>query len=305
VALVIVLVALFVPVVHRTPAWPTNLPPLSYDADATIHEQRADLRRAPPPAAREVMSAWRALSQASARRDEAAFIERQQTFAEVLATATEHVRAPALALRAQAAREFLAELRRPDRPLTIIARRHRLAGDDLPVYVDDAARLAWFTLRWERLALPTPEQGPLEGITDSLLRLPKETQRAFVAWGLAARCSELLGTTDRAARPDDPRRCASFRRDLIAATRGFNPNYPRDEAFAAVDMMLGVGLSRVAHATAERPEDTIDESVREAARTDAQAAFVRAREGYVALVERAPSRRYERLLMGAMAELSR
>jgi hypothetical protein len=54
VALVIVLVALFVPVVHRTPAWPTNLPPLSYDADATIHEQRADLRRAPPPAAREV-----------------------------------------------------------------------------------------------------------------------------------------------------------------------------------------------------------------------------------------------------------
>lgn len=301
---VVTLVALFLPMAAVSPAYPTSLPALSYDADATLAAHRADLALTRPAATPIVIEAWRALAAAQARRDTATQTVYQPRFAHHLYEATGHNPTAVRAVRAAARERFLRELSDPRAPLTQIAARHHLVGPSASPSVDDAQRVAWFDLRWERLALPTPNDGTnLEPITTTLLRVPPASQRAFVAWGLSASCLELLGAVDRRPTLSDPRRCASARRDLVALAAAMDRGYPMDEARAAVEVMLATGLLRVSDPSRTDAAQPIEADATGVARDDANAAFSRARDLYAAMLRRERTRRVERYYRAAVAEL--
>lgn len=305
VAVVIVLTALFLPMARRTPDYPTALPPLTYDADAVLREHARALALPAPPATAQVLARWRALNEATAARRESEFSAAQAAFTSDYGLATGHAPSAEQALRARAREAFLGESRRPEAALTRVAARHRLAGPRATRDATTAVRVAWFDLRWERNALPTPEHGEVEPIATTLLRIPPPEQRAFTAWALAARCPVLVGVEGRPLRPDDARRCASLRRDLLDLAAGFDHAYPRDEAAAAIDMMLGESLLRLtdpARADAREPT-VVDDNERLRARDDALAAFQHAAERYGAMERRGHSARIERYLRAALAEL--
>ncbi len=299
VSMVALLVVLFVPLVHRVRAYPTDLPPLAWDPTAVERVHRADRDLHLVSAAPEVLATWSVLASAQAAQDTARAVEAQQRFAEVLAEGTQGDRAAMLRLRAAARRVFLRDLDVPRMPLTVIARRHGLTGPDVPpgVGVSVGTLIAWFDFRWERLSLPTPERGELEPTEDTLQRIPAPERRALVAWGLDARCPGLTGHDDY-PRPGDPMRCARLRRESVEAARSLDRAYPLDEALAAVDVMEALAEEDVADAA----EDT---GLRSGALASAQAALVRAQERYGAILRARRSRRIERYLMGVVAELGR
>ncbi len=299
--IVALLVALFFPLSHRTPAWPTELAHLTYDERAVLDAHRRDLARPAPAAEAEVMRAWAWWSRSAVAGDGARLADARQRFQDVLGEATGHAREPALALRARATERFLAALGDRRAPLTEIARRHGL-GLDGPWYATRAARIAWFAMRWERNAARTADDGRVEPLTDTLLRVDPAYQRAFVSWGLDARCPALIGAHDGwSLTAAHTRACAAFRNELVPLARAADPRYPDDEASAAIDVMLALGLRRPAGGD-DAPVHVVDDASNDG---DAQAALVRARDRYAAMLERARTPRIERHFMAVVAELGR
>jgi hypothetical protein len=299
------LLALFLPMAHRTPAAPTELPVLRDDPAAVLRGHREALALPAPSAADDVLAAWTRLSAVTARRDEAAYPAAQQLFAARVAEATQHARPLERAVQARGLARFLAAAQQPGAqdPTVALARRHRLVGAE----ATDAARVAWFLMRWERMALPTPTQGEVEPLVDTLTRLPRPAQIAFAAWSLRARCAELLGDDGRARVPDGARACARLRRDMIEVARVADPAYPRDEAIAATEMMLGAGLLR--HVDGARREAAgltaaLDDFAIRRARDDAAEAFQRAITRYESVRRGRRSRLLERYEMAAVEALA-
>lgn len=290
-ALALAAAAVF-PIAHLTPQYPTALPPLTAPTGEVLAEQRRDLRLPRPRAADEALAAWNALTRAHAGRDPATKAAAQAEFASVLFDATDGDPVRARAIRAFAAQQWLEGLGRPAEPGTVVAARHALAGPFADPTVDDAQRLGWFALRWERLALPTPERGEVEPVTDTLLRVSPAVQRAFAAWVLNSRCTAIVGLDDR----DDPRACAAIRRPMIVFAWRLDPAYPRDEALAATDLMLAVALRHPrAAARAEGHGTDLEE---------AQAALHNAQDRYAALDRARPARRWRRYSLAVLRELS-
>lgn len=302
-AVLALLVALFLPLSHRTPEWPTELPHLTYDEAAVIAEHRRDLGLALPPSAREVERAWTAWSRAAASGDSARSDVARQDFSDTLRAASLSSLDASRAIRAHVAQRFLDDLDDARAPLTVVASRHGL-GPDARWYVTRATRLAWFMLRWERNAAPVGDDGHVEPLTDSLVRVPSAYQRAFLSWALDARCPELIGAT--AARPlstEDVRACATFRGDLIPLAHATDDRYPVEEARASVEMMLAHGLRDLTRPAPDAPVTVVDEPTQIAARSDAQAALVRARELYATMLEHERTPRIERRYMAVIADL--
>lgn len=301
--IVALLVALFLPLSHRTPAWPTELAHLTYDERAVLDAHRRDLARPAPAAEREVMRAWAWWSRSAVSGDAARLADARQRFQEVLDEATGHAREPALALRARATERFLANLNDARAPLTEIARRHGL-GPDGPWYATRAARIAWFAMRWERNAARAADDGRVEPLTDTLLRVDPAYQRAFVSWGLDARCPALIGAHGAwSLTAAHTRACAAFRNELVPVARAADPRYPDDEARAAIDVMLAVGLRRAPGG--DDAVHVVDDAASAGADGDAQAALVRARDRYAAMLERERTPRIERHFMAVVTELGR
>lgn len=285
----VVLGALFLPMVRPTALYPTSLPPLALDPAELVAEHRRDLQRPRPAATAEALAAWNALTVAQARAVGDRDAHRAQAqFAAQLFEATDGVPEARLAVRAVAAQRFLEGVGNPGAPGTIVARRHGLVGPDADPTVTDAHRLGWFFLRWERLALPTPEHGHVEPLADTLLRVTPATRRAFAAWLLSARCVDLAGT----ARPD-PRACSVLRRPMILLAARLDPAYPRDEALAATDLMLAVGLR---HPPGGQAQGTDIE--------EAQAALHQAQDRYAALAHATHERRWTRHGLAVLQELA-
>ncbi len=284
--------AIIFPLVRPTALYPTVLPPLAIDGAALMAEHRRDLARTRPVATTEALAAWNALTLAQSRsvRERAGW-QAQATFASQLFEATEGAPEARLAVRAVAAQQFLANLANPVSPGTIVARRHGLTGPEADPTITDAHRLGWFFLRWERLALPTPEHGHVEPLTDTLLRITPATQRAFASWLLSASCNDITGSAN-----PDPRACAEVRRPMIAFATRVDPRYPRDEALAATDVMLAVGLRhpRVVPGDERRGTDL----------EEAQAALHQAQDRYQALSRAQPDRRWTRYSLAVLRELS-
>lgn len=255
-----------------------------------------------------VIESWRAVSAAQVRRDPRAARQRQDRFAQTLFEATGHNPSRVRAVRAVARESFLRELRDPRAVLTQLAARHHLAGADTAVYVDDAMRVGWFDLRWERLALRTPTDGTqIETIDTTLLRISRPSQRSFIAWALSANCLELLGNTDRRATPADTRVCAEIRRELLPVAVGINRDYPRDEARAAIEMLFATGLLRVSDPTRTESGQALPIALEPTATAhdEALAAFSRARDLYASLLGHARDRRLLRYYRATVAELAR
>lgn len=294
-ALALAVAAVF-PIAHRTPLYPTALPPFEADAPRLLGEHRRDLGLPRPPAAGEALAAWNALTLAHARHDDGREAQAQAQFAQTLFDATDGAPERAVAVRALAAQRWLDALGRPGDPGTVIAARHGLVGPLADPTVTDAQRLGWFLLRWERLALPTPERGAVEPVTDTLLRITPAAQRAFASWVISSRCTDIVGVDD----PDAPRACAELRRPMIAIAARLDPGYPRDEALAATDVMLAVAL---------RHPSPVAQRARAAGvgGTDieqAQVALHNAQDRYAALARARPDRRWERHSLAVLRELS-
>lgn len=298
------LAALFGPLVQRTPAWPAELPHLRYDERAVVAEHQRLLAPPLPASATAAFDAWDAWTRAAVGDDATVTDTARQRFAERLAQATGHVRAVEEGLREHAAARFLAHLDDADAPLTRIAVRHRLVGADTAAHATRAARLAWFALRWERAALHASDDGELEPMHDTLLRVPTAYQRAFVSWALDARCPELVGAT--AARPlrvADVRACARYREEFVGFAAAIDRGYPREAAHAATDVMLAVGLRRLTAPAVDAPVLVVDDDQRVQATSDAQAALVRAQSRYARMLEAAPSRLLERRYVAVVSAL--
>ncbi|MFO0627561.1 MAG: hypothetical protein U0325_18280 [Polyangiales bacterium] len=302
------LVATFLPMAQRTPVFPTELPVLRDAPGAVRDAHRADLARPAPPATPQVLAAWRALSEVTARRDEAGFVTAQRLFATRLAEATLHARDAERAIAARALQAFLDAAHRGDATDATVrlAARHRLAGPDAAPAASDAARTAWFLMRWERMALPTPDRGEVEPLLDTLGRLPRPMQVAFAAWALRATCAEILGDGGRRG-VRGARDCARLRRDMVGVAHGADPRYPTDEALAATDMLLAAGLlrhvdpaRRVLLRTPEEPDET---SLRQA-RDEAAEALQRALLRYEQRAGRGRRRLLERHQMAALETLA-
>ncbi len=304
----VLLAAVFLPMNLRGPAWPSGLPPVAYDPQAIAAEHRAGLNLDVPAASPAVMAAWRELNRALGRRDTPGSAQAQGDFSRLTIRATQHARPAWRALRARACEAFVTPPTRGDRDPTgivPIATRHRVVGPRAGASVDRAQRLAWCYLRWERLALPTPDQGSVEPLMDTLLRVPAPLQRGFVRWALGASCAALVGLDGRALTLDDPRRCAAYRRELLPAAVGLDPGYPAAEARAHTEMLLGLGLSHaVATVGHEGPSGPAGEFARSTAQHDARQAFQAASDAYGSLLRRAPSYRTERLALGALRALA-
>lgn len=301
------LVCAFLPMAQRNALFPTELPWLRDDPAATLGAWRASLREPAPPASRAVLDAWNALSSANARRDEPAYLSAQRLFSTRLSEATLHARERERAVQARGLDEFLREARigGSGDPTVALARRHHLAGPE-GAGASDAARAAWFMMRWERMALPTPERGEVEPILDTLARLPRPAQVSFAAWSLRARCPELLGDGGRRG-PDGARACARLRREMIEVARGADPSYPRDEAIAATDMLLAAGLLRFvdpARREAAGLTEAIDDSLMRRARDEAGEALQRAALRYESVNRARPRRLIERYGMAAVETLA-
>ncbi len=297
------LLALFVPLSHRTPEWPTELPHLAYDEAAVIAEHRRDLARPLPPSFAAVDRAWSRWSQAAAAGDAARSDAARQDFADTLRHASTQGADVSIALRARAAQRFLDDLERPDAALSVVAERHGL-GPHGRWYATRATRLAWFALRWERNAAPVADDGRVEPLADSLVRVSPSCQRAFLSWALDARCTELIGATAaRPLTPADVRACANFRGDLVPIARAADPRYPAEESLATVEVLLARGLRDLTRRPDDAPVTVADDPAEIAARSDAQAALVRARDLYAATLERQRTPRIERRFMAVIAEL--
>lgn len=302
------LVAAFLPMAQRTPVFPTELPRLRDAPDAVRAALREDLARPAPPATPQVLAAWRALSEVTARRDEGGFVAAQHLFSTRVAEATLHARPAERAIAARALQAFLESARRGDvADATVrLAARHRLAGPDVAPAATDAARAAWFLMRWERMALPTPAQGEVEPLLDTLGRLPRPLQISFAAWALRATCPEILGDGGRRG-VRGARDCAQLRRDMVGVARGADPRYPADEALAAADMLLAAGLLR--HVDPARrvmlgvPEERDDTSLRQA-RDEAAEALQRALLRYDTRLRSDRRRLLERHQMAALEALA-
>jgi hypothetical protein len=302
------LVAMFLPMAQRTPVFPTELPGLRDAPDTVRDDHRAALALPAPPATPQVLAAWRALSEVTARRDEAAFVTAQHLFSTRLAEATLHARPAERAIAARALQAFLDAARRGEgADATVrLAARHRLAGPHAAPASTDAARTAWFLMRWERMALPTPSQGEVEPLLETLGRLPRPAQISFAAWALRATCPEILGDGGRRG-IRGARDCARLRRDMVAVARGADPRYPTDEALAATDMLLAAGLLR--HVDPARrvmlgARDEGDDTSLRQARDEAAEALQRALLRYDARL-RSPRRRLlERHQMAALEALA-
>lgn len=295
------LLAIFVPLSHVLPTYPAELAHLDADEAAVLRDHRAALARPAPPAAREVLAAWDAWCAAVADASPDVHGPRE-AFARRLAEATLRVRDAQDALRARAAEAFLARLDDPRAPLTRTAARHGLAGRSA-WYATRSARLAWFALRWERALAEPGDDGAVEPLADTLLRVPASYRRAFASWALDARCPELVGARGRPFSPDDARACGRFRADLVDLAARLDPRYPREEARAAVDMLLAAGLRRAVTPAPDAPVTVLDDATRGPALADAQAALLRAEARYAAMLRAAPSRRVERLYRGVTAAL--
>jgi len=303
-ALLALLLALFFPLSHVTAAYPTELAHLTVDEAAVLRDHRAALARPTPPATREVLAAWAAWSTAAARGDAAAAHATRETFAARLAVATGRVREAQDALRALATEGFLAHIDDPRAPLSRVAAGHGLAGVGASWYATRAARVAWFALRWERNVAPPGDDGEVEPLADTLLRVPLSYRRAFASWALDARCPELVGAVAR--RPftaADVRACGRFREDLIDLAAHLDPRYPRDETRAAADVMLALGLRRAVTPAPDAPVTVVDDAVRGPALADAQAALLRAEGRYAAVLRGTSSRHAQRLYRGVVAAL--
>jgi hypothetical protein len=289
--------AIIFPIVHRTPLYPTSLPPLVIDSAELIAEHRRDLQRPRPAATAEALAAWNALTLAHSLHDQRAKAMAQAHFARTLFDATDGAPERALAVRALAAQRWLEALGRAGDPGTVVAARHALVGPLADPTLTDAQRLGWFMLRWERLALPTPERGEVEPVTDTLMRVSPAVQRGFAAWVLASRCTAIVGLDDH----DNPRACAELRRPMIAIAARIDPRYPRDEALAATDLMLAVALRHPSPATLRaRAENAgVGTDLEEA-----QAALHNAQDRYAALAHSQPARRWERYSLAVLHELS-
>ncbi|MBI5518082.1 MAG: hypothetical protein HY909_30205 [Deltaproteobacteria bacterium] len=303
-ALVVCVVCLVGFLSHKVPAVAVELPPLRYDRTAALREQAAP-PGALPNAAPELLRAWELLARARLRQDPARIEEAQRSFAELLRAGTGRAE-ERRALRAVARGRFLRAADRADdgeaagarEPLVRIARRHGLVGARRGAAAHRAVQGAWFDLRWERNAVPTPESGHVEPIAESLRRLGPMSQRAFVSWSMQARCGELLGVDDYPL-PGDPQRCAGLRREMAEEARRMEPTYPLDEALAIIDMRLALSLETLALRSEGRDELAVVQS-----RDSAQTALVRANNRFRLLYQQRPSRRLERYLLGASGALS-
>ena len=99
--------AVVLPIAHRTPLYPTSLPPLAIDGSELLGEHRRDLQRPRPPATNEALAAWNSLTLAHSRRGGNAKVQAQAQFAQTLFDATDGAPERALAIRSLAAQRWL------------------------------------------------------------------------------------------------------------------------------------------------------------------------------------------------------
>lgn len=290
-----VLTATFLPMATHAPEWPDTLPNIVDSPSESLAAHTAELARRSPADADEALAAWRRLNEALERRDGAAVTEAQREFATRTRQVTAHNRDREESLRARAC-AVLGGPAPGDTALTRVAARHGLVNGASTVEAR-AARLSWCYLRWERLALDTPDEGPLEPITATLARVPRSLQLSFVRWVLGARCWALVGLPGRAAQREDPQRCAQLRTAMLPIARGVDPRYPSALAEAHIALWLGEDLRHVAATAPEGSSASVTD--------EARGAFQQAFEGYSRVLDRAPSRRVTRFAAAALAGMSR
>lgn len=291
-ALIVYLVAVFVPIVSVTPDLPTTLPPLSYSPDAVFRYHRA---ARVSPAVSFIDERFAALGTATANRDGPATAAAQREFVAFLVDARAVTAEARAAIREHHLAAFLRAYDdgRSD-PLLTIALRHRLAGRYAEPGVDRATLMAWFDFRWEALAAPEALRGDRVTLGALLERIPSVDRSAVVSWILASTCESLLGVrpgTELDAR--DQQQCASVRREFVDAAATIDSNYPAEEARAAVEVLLARSLDRTARRSSE-PE------VRASTRGLSREAFERAQGLYTAIAEHDTSRRIRRYLRGSL-----
>lgn len=291
------LAAIFLPMVTRAPDWPEGLPLLADDSDAVVAAWREERGLPMPPDGEGVLTAWSLLNDDLARRATTRQSLPQRRFATALVTVTRHDARLQHALRARACAPMVERTATRAAGLLTVATRHGLRGATASSAVTDGQRLAWCYVRWERLGLETPEQGAIEALRDTFLRVPRAVQVGFAAWGLGARCGALVGVAGRAVDPEDPRRCARFRSELIPLAKAIDPQYPDALARAHTELLLGEGLRTVLTTSGEG--HALDMAAHARAEDESRAAFQRAGEGYERLHQAAPSRRLERFIAAA------
>jgi hypothetical protein len=288
-ALIVWLLAVFVPLASITPDLPSTLPSLSVSDDAIL-ALHARIRAA--NGAADLDESFTALARAGAARDLPSLGRLQREFAaRVLDTVGDDPTARA-ALRDSHLRRFLTALERGSAdPVVAIAARHRLVGAGATPGITRATLIAWFDYRWEMLAareVLRDQPLPLERM---LGRLPPAEGRAMVAWVLRADCDALLGTA-----PDAPPgaeqllQCAALQREFVALAARLESGYPADEARAALD-------ARLAHSLASLAARASEAGVRSQLEQASRDVFARAHGQYTLLAERQPSRRLQRYLL--------
>jgi hypothetical protein len=291
-ALVVWLLAIFVPLASITPDLPTSLPPLPVRDDAILdfHARLTPARGAP-----YLDESVEALARASATHDPQAIARAQRELAAFVVDAAGDDQAARDALRERYLRRFLAALESGARdPMLATAARHRLVGPDAAPGVTRAMLVAWFDFRWEAVtARETLRDQPIP-LGRLIERLPLAEQRALVAWALRVDCDALLGTPPRRPlAPEQLAQCAALRQEFVGLARVLpGSDYPVDEARAAVHVLHARELLR--SAAAER-----DLARRGAMEHAAASAYAQAHAIYSLLAEQRPSRRLQRYLLGS------
>ena len=291
-ALILYLVAVFVPIVAVTPDLPSTLPPLTYSPNDIFRYHR-EVR--PTPALSFLDEQFSRVTHAAVRRDATDMAAAQRQFAAFLVDA----RATTAEARAQVRERYLRQILdavdhgRTD-GLVTIAQRHQLAGMYAAPTIDRATLMAWFDFRWEAFAAPEHLRGERVAFANLLARIPAEERRAVVAWVLDGTCASLLGLRPNAGQSArETEQCASARREFVDAAGVIDPTYPVAEARAAIDVMLGHDLDAIARTT-------VDETTRDGLRTAARESFQRAHGAYTLLAAHDGSRRIRRYLRGAL-----
>lgn len=292
-AVLVVLVAGFVPHITLGPTLPESLPIVSFDPASSVVAHTRARRTTPPP---WLNSALDRLADASARRDSALTAVAAHDFADGLVQAAGDDRAARAALREAQCDRFLADIDGGiDRGFVAVARRHRVApvGRALTARERAIAR-AWFAFRWEALGSRSALRGERDALEAVLATLLPVDRAALLSWVLEADCASLVGLADdRLATRAQLERCTAARRDFATVAPAIVRSYPRAEAIATINALEGRSLrSLAAHST--------DELVRGQFEAAAREAFQRAHALYIDVAAQSQDRRVRRWLVGTL-----
>jgi hypothetical protein len=288
-ALILLLLAIFVPILWVTPGLPSTLPPLSHDLRDVLQWH---LRAPQSLPLASIDAEFDALSEATAKRDGRSMAWHQRAFATELWVAVGDDLPARARVRERHLAQFLSVRSFSERcALCSVAARHGLAGAQATAYASRSVLIAWFELRWELAASRSVSRGEFIRLQSLVVRLPPPDRRALLAWLLSASCAELLGRT---AGPDlgagDLARCADQRRQFVELARLLEPVYPLPEGRASVEVLYALALTQLA-------ANESDASARQDLLETAREANLRAHETYATELSRSPSRRIQRYFL--------